>query len=83
MDEVEVYLARSPMPVPAGELFAWHARPGAFERLNPPFDRVEVVERSGGLEPGARTVGGSVFTEILREEMQRALEHAERYGWGV
>jgi 3-isopropylmalate dehydrogenase len=34
-------------------------------------------------EPGARTVGGSVFTEILREEMQRTLEHAERYGWGV
>jgi 3-isopropylmalate dehydrogenase len=34
-------------------------------------------------EPGARTVGGSVFAEILREEMQRTLEHAERYGWGV
>jgi 3-isopropylmalate dehydrogenase len=34
-------------------------------------------------EPGARAVGGSVFTEILREEMQRTLEHAERYGWGV
>lgn len=34
-------------------------------------------------EPGSRTVGGSVFTEILREEMQRTLEHAERYGWGV
>jgi 3-isopropylmalate dehydrogenase len=34
-------------------------------------------------EPGARTVGGSAFTEILREEMQRTLEHAERYGWGV
>lgn len=34
-------------------------------------------------EAGARTVGGSVFTEILREEMQRTLEHAERYGWGV
>jgi hypothetical protein len=28
-------------------------------------------------------VGGSVFTEILREEMLRTLEHAERYGWGV
>lgn len=35
------------------------------------------------VEPGARPVGGSVFTEILREEMQRTLEHAERYGWGV
>jgi 3-isopropylmalate dehydrogenase len=34
-------------------------------------------------EPGARTVTGSVFTEMLREEMQRTLEHAERYGWGV
>ena len=34
-------------------------------------------------EPGERAVGGSVFTEILREEMLRTLEHAERYGWGV
>jgi 3-isopropylmalate dehydrogenase len=32
---------------------------------------------------GGRSVGGSVFTEMLREEMQRTLEHAERYGWGV
>ena len=50
------YLARSPMPVPARELFDWHARHSAFERLNPPFDPVEVLERSGGLAPGARTV---------------------------
>ena len=35
------------------------------------------------VEPGARTVSGSAFTELLREEMQRTLEHAERYGWGV
>ena len=34
-------------------------------------------------EPKARVVGGSVFTEVLREEMQRTFEHAERYGWGV
>jgi 3-isopropylmalate dehydrogenase len=34
-------------------------------------------------EPNSRKVGGSVFTEILREEMQRTFEHAERYGWGV
>jgi len=34
-------------------------------------------------EPGARTVGCSVLTEALREEMQRTFEHAERYGWGV
>jgi 3-isopropylmalate dehydrogenase len=34
-------------------------------------------------ETGARTVSSSAFTEMLREEMQRTLEHAERYGWGV
>jgi 3-isopropylmalate dehydrogenase len=33
--------------------------------------------------PEGRTVGASAFTELLREEMQRTLEHAERYGWGV
>ncbi|MGO8969322.1 MAG: TIGR01777 family oxidoreductase [Myxococcaceae bacterium] len=56
MSETEVYLARSPMPASARALFDWHVRPGAFERLNPPFDPVEVVERSGGIEVGARTV---------------------------
>src|ERR1700738_1807741 len=34
-------------------------------------------------EPGARTVSCSAFVEMLRDEMQRTLEHAERYGWGV
>jgi 3-isopropylmalate dehydrogenase len=34
-------------------------------------------------EAGQRAIGGSVFTELLREEMLRSLEHAERYGWGV
>jgi 3-isopropylmalate dehydrogenase len=33
--------------------------------------------------PGGHIVGASVFMEMLREEMQRTLEHAERYGWGV
>jgi 3-isopropylmalate dehydrogenase len=34
-------------------------------------------------EPDRKTVGGSLFVEALREELQRTLEHAERYGWGV
>jgi 3-isopropylmalate dehydrogenase len=45
--------------------------------LNGGFRTVDIAE------PGARTVTGSAFTEMLREEMQRTLEHAERYGWGV
>ncbi len=56
MSRTELYLARSPMPVAARAVFDWHARPGAFERLTPPFAPVEVVTRSGGIAVGARTV---------------------------
>jgi uncharacterized protein (TIGR01777 family) len=41
---------------PAESVFAWHERPGAIERLTPPWERAEVLERSGGLEDGARVV---------------------------
>jgi 3-isopropylmalate dehydrogenase len=34
-------------------------------------------------EPHGRTVGTTAFLEHLHQEMQRTLEHAERYGWGV
>ena len=48
---------RSRLEVPAAAAFAWHTRPGAFERLSPAWDRVRVVERSGtGVEDGARLV---------------------------
>ena len=48
------FVKRSRMDAPAEEVFRWHARPGAFERLTPPWEKVEVLARSGGLEAGAR-----------------------------
>jgi len=47
---------RTELPVPASEAFRWHARPGAFSRLSPPWGRVEVEAASGGIENGARLV---------------------------
>jgi uncharacterized protein (TIGR01777 family) len=44
----------STLPASAEAAFAWHERPGAFQRLTPPWERVEVVERTGGIEDGAR-----------------------------
>lgn len=46
----------SRLPFSAESVFAWHERPGAFERLTPPWERAEVLERSGGLEDGGRVV---------------------------
>ena len=45
-----LYVLAPGVPAPADEVFRWHARPGAFERLNPPWDPAEVVSRSGGIE---------------------------------
>jgi uncharacterized protein (TIGR01777 family) len=42
------------VPVPVEQLFAWHERPGAFERLSPPWDRPRVLLAEGGIRDGAR-----------------------------
>lgn len=41
------------MAVPAEELAAWHHRPGAFERLNPPWKPARILEPVGQMVPGA------------------------------
>ncbi len=45
-----VFEWRSTVPFPAADVYAWHTRPGAFERLSPPWQEARVVERSGGVE---------------------------------
>lgn len=39
---------------PVGEVFAWHERPGALERLTPSWEQVEVLAHTGGIRDGAR-----------------------------
>jgi hypothetical protein len=39
---------------PAAEVFAWHERAGAFARLCPPWERVELTRHVGGIRDGAR-----------------------------
>ena len=52
----EVFVRRTRVQAPVGEVFRWHARPGALERLTAPWEAVELVERKGGIENGARVV---------------------------
>lgn len=52
----EQFVARSPIAAPASQVFAFHEQPGAFERLTPPYEQVEVVERDGTIRDGDRTV---------------------------
>ena len=41
------FVHRSRLQAPAAAVFRWHARPGALQRLSPPWEAVEVLERSG------------------------------------
>lgn len=42
------------LPFPAADVFAWHMRPRALERLMPPWENAQVADRSGGIEDGGR-----------------------------
>jgi hypothetical protein len=47
------HLQTSTLPDPPTTVFDWHDRPGAFERLTPPWEDIRMVARQGGLEAGA------------------------------
>ena len=49
------FVARLEVPAPASLLFDWHERPGAFERLTPPWQPV-ALEKTDGIRPGDQAV---------------------------
>lgn len=48
-----VFSMRTPIPVSAEMLFAWHEEPDAFKRLTPPWEKVRVLRHVGGIRDGA------------------------------
>lgn len=50
------FFASTEIGSPAEEVFAWHMRPGAFERLVPPWESVRVVSRDPAMAEGSRVV---------------------------
>lgn len=64
---------RSQLPVPADEAWAWHARPGAVQRLTPPWERFRLLEPHPGIVEGSRVhfevhAGPARFRWIARHE---------------
>jgi uncharacterized protein len=43
----DTFTLRSPMPVSADELYAWHSRPLAFQRIQPPWEDARIVKQEG------------------------------------
>lgn len=51
-----VFEKRTLIAATAARVFAFHERPDAFELLQPPGDGTTVVEKSNGIDVGARVV---------------------------
>ncbi len=52
----EIFTRRTRIEAPAAEVFAWHALPGALEKLTPAWERVRVVQSAAGIRDGAVVV---------------------------
>ncbi|MGB8387722.1 MAG: TIGR01777 family protein, partial [Mycobacterium sp.] len=46
----------SVVDAPIADVFAWHARPGAFHRLAPPWQPMRVITEAAALEDGRATL---------------------------
>ncbi|MHC4943809.1 MAG: TIGR01777 family oxidoreductase [Planctomycetota bacterium] len=46
----------SNLPFPSEEVFKWHAAPGVLERLLPPWEKVTIDSKQGGIAEGGRVV---------------------------
>ena len=51
---MEKFSAVLRLPFPAREAYRWHIRPGAFERLIPPWEDISVGPRPDGIAEGSR-----------------------------
>lgn len=54
MGRPDTFVFSSLFPCSAADLYAWHSRPGALERLIPPWEKTTVISRLGGIAPGGR-----------------------------
>lgn len=48
-----VFSKKSRVNEPVESVFSWHERPGAIERLSPPWDRIQLLRQSNGIAPGS------------------------------
>jgi uncharacterized protein len=73
MARPNLFVAASRMEASALELLRWHAEPGALERLTPPWERVEMIERAPGIRDGDR---GAMWVYMGPLRLRWTFEHS-------
>jgi uncharacterized protein (TIGR01777 family) len=71
------FVFRTHLKYPVADVFAWHMRPGAFERLIPPWERVTIESCKGTPETGGRVAfrvrrgPTEIRIEVLHTDFER------------
>ncbi|NOT60480.1 MAG: SRPBCC family protein [Acidobacteria bacterium] len=75
----QTFIKQTEINATPAELFAWHERPDALERLTPPWEKVKVLERGNGLAVGTRVVlqmvGGPLPLRWVAEHVEYQPPH--------
>ncbi len=74
MARPNLFVAASRMEASAETVFRWHAEPGALERLTPPGERIEIIERSPGIRDGD---SGAMWVYLGPFHMRWSFEHRD------
>ena len=73
-DKRSTYIAETNLPTPIEESFAYHERPGALQRLVPPWESVMLEHSDGNLHVGSRVI---MKTKILGVPLRWVAQHTE------
>jgi len=69
-----IFAASKLIPASADAVFNWHESPGAFERLTPPLEPVQVLRIEGGIKDGTRV---SLLVRPWPFSLEWELEHRD------
>ena len=53
--KIHHYTKKTRIKVPVETAFAWHENSGAIERLTPPWEKIKIISKSGGIQNGDQT----------------------------
>lgn len=73
------YTHSSIVAAPQEEVFAWHTRPGALERLLPPWQPVRIIKESRSLEAGDTVLGLPGGLRWVARHDPRGFEASHRF----
>jgi uncharacterized protein len=71
---MSTFVHRSRIEAPAEDVFFWHERPGAFARLNPPWEKLRVLAQDAGIQDGSRV---TLLTQTGLIRQRWVVEHRD------